>query len=65
MNEREAVILKAPPGMTGMWQVSVRNESSFGHRVKMDVYYVRNWCPWLDLYLLARTFQVVIRGTGS
>jgi Undecaprenyl-phosphate galactose phosphotransferase WbaP len=65
MNEREAIILKAPPGMTGMWQVSVRNETAFTHRLKMDVYYVRNWCPWLDLYLLAKTFQVVIRGTGS
>jgi Undecaprenyl-phosphate galactose phosphotransferase WbaP len=65
MNERESIILQAQPGMTGMWQVSVRNETAFSHRLKMDVYYVRNWCPWLDLHILARTAQVVARGTGS
>jgi len=65
MNEREAIILKALPGMTGMWQVSVRNETAFSHRLKMDVYYVRNWCPWLDIYIFVRTAQVVARGTGS
>jgi undecaprenyl-phosphate galactose phosphotransferase len=65
MNEREAIILKALPGMTGMWQVSTRNETAFSHRLKMDVYYVRNWCPWLDIYIFVRTAQVVARGTGS
>jgi lipopolysaccharide/colanic/teichoic acid biosynthesis glycosyltransferase len=48
-----------------MWQVSERNATTFEERLKMDVHYVRNWSPWLDVYLLARTLGVVIGGTGS
>jgi Undecaprenyl-phosphate galactose phosphotransferase WbaP len=61
----EGIILRATPGMTGMWQVSDRNATGFQERLKMDVHYVRNWSPWLDIYILARTFGVVIAGTGS
>jgi exopolysaccharide biosynthesis polyprenyl glycosylphosphotransferase len=64
MEGQEVIILKATPGMTGMWQVSDRNTTGFSERLKMDVHYVRNWSPWLDIYILARTFEVVIRGTG-
>jgi lipopolysaccharide/colanic/teichoic acid biosynthesis glycosyltransferase len=64
MDAQEGFILRAPPGMTGLWQVSDRNAIGFSGRVKMDVHYVRNWSPWLDIYILARTFGVVIRGTG-
>ena len=64
MEGQEIVILRATPGMTGMWQVSDRNTTGFSERLKMDVHYVRNWSPWLDIYILARTFEVVIRGTG-
>jgi lipopolysaccharide/colanic/teichoic acid biosynthesis glycosyltransferase len=64
MDGQEGIILRAPPGMTGLWQVSDRNAINFQGRVKMDVHYVRNWSPWLDLYILARTFSVVLRGTG-
>jgi lipopolysaccharide/colanic/teichoic acid biosynthesis glycosyltransferase len=64
MDGQEVVILRAVPGMTGMWQVSDRNSTGFAERLKMDVHYVRNWSPWLDIYLLARTFEVVIKGTG-
>jgi len=42
-----------------------RNAIGFDHRVQTDVEYVRNWSPWLDIYVLARTFLVVIEGTGS
>jgi lipopolysaccharide/colanic/teichoic acid biosynthesis glycosyltransferase len=65
MNHQEAIILRALPGITGMWQVSERNATTFEERLKMDVHYVRNWSPWLDVYLLARTLGVVIGGTGS
>jgi len=64
MEGQEVVILRATPGMTGMWQVSDRNTTGFAERLKMDVAYVRNWSPWLDIYILARTFEVVLRGTG-
>lgn len=64
MEQREGIILRAPPGMTGLWQVSDRNATGFAQRVKMDVHYVRNWSPWLDIYILARTVGVVLKGTG-
>ena len=65
MNNHDHLILRALPGLTGLWQVSDRNATSFAERLKMDVHYVRNWSPWLDLYVLARTFGVVLGGTGS
>ena len=53
------------PGLTGMWQVSGRSETDYGQRVDLDTFYVRNWSPWLDVYLLARTVKVVLRGEGA
>ncbi|MCA9584966.1 MAG: exopolysaccharide biosynthesis polyprenyl glycosylphosphotransferase [Myxococcales bacterium] len=64
MSGQEKIILRATPGMTGMWQVSDRNATSFAQRCQIDVYYVRNWSPWLDIHILAKTFGVVIKGTG-
>lgn len=64
MGGQEQIILRAPPGMTGMWQVSDRNATSFAQRVQIDVYYVRNWSPWLDIHILAKTFGVVVKGSG-
>jgi len=65
MNGQEAVILRVKPGLTGIWQVTERNASTFEQRVQLDVEYVRSWSPWLDLYVLARTIPVVLGGTGS
>jgi exopolysaccharide biosynthesis polyprenyl glycosylphosphotransferase len=65
MAQKEAIVLRVRPGLTGIWQVTTRNESTFEERVDMDVEYVRNWSPWLDLYILGRTVTVVIAGTGS
>jgi Undecaprenyl-phosphate galactose phosphotransferase WbaP len=53
------------PGMTGLWQVSGRNEVNYHNRVRFDEYYVRNWSIWLDLYIMARTFGVVISRKGA
>jgi len=58
-------LLQSPPGMTGLWQVSGRNRLSFADRVHLDVHYIQNWSPWLDLYLLVRTVPVVISGDGA
>ena len=65
MNGHEAIILRVRPGLTGIWQVTERNASSFEQRVLLDVEYVRSWSVWLDLYVLARTVPVVVGGTGS
>ena len=61
----QSEILRVPPGMTGPWQVTGRNGSSFGERVQMDVHYVRDWSVWLDLVLLARTAKVVLLRRGA
>ena len=58
-------ILRVLPGITGPWQVTGRNHSSFEERVSMDVHYVRNWSVWLDLVLLARTARAVLFDRGG
>ncbi|MBP1609973.1 MAG: Undecaprenyl-phosphate galactose phosphotransferase, WbaP/exopolysaccharide biosynthesis polyprenyl [Acidobacteria bacterium] len=56
---------KVRPGITGLWQVSGRNDTGYDKRVQLDEYYVRNWSVWLDLYLLARTLTSIIRCAGA
>jgi lipopolysaccharide/colanic/teichoic acid biosynthesis glycosyltransferase len=51
--------------MTGLWQVSGRNRTTYPQRVALDQFYVNNWSVWLDLYILSRTLQVVISGDGA
>jgi lipopolysaccharide/colanic/teichoic acid biosynthesis glycosyltransferase len=53
------------PGLTGLWQVSGRNNTTYEERVALDEYYVRNWSIWMDMYILARTFQAVIQAEGA
>ncbi|MAT70182.1 MAG: UDP-phosphate galactose phosphotransferase [Planctomycetaceae bacterium] len=53
------------PGMTGLWQVCGRNDTTYEERVQLDVYYVHHWSPWLDLYLLARTVNTVLFTRGA
>lgn len=52
------------PGITGLWQISARNESEFVARVRYDEEYHRDLSGWLDLTILVRTVMVVLRGTG-
>jgi len=53
------------PGITGLWQVSGRNNTTYDERVQLDAYYVRNWSPWMDLYLLLRTIRIVLFAKGA
>jgi Undecaprenyl-phosphate galactose phosphotransferase WbaP len=53
------------PGITGLWQVSGRNDLRFHERVKLDKYVIQNWSVWLDLYILARTLGVVLTAKGA
>ena len=65
MNGMARAVLQSAPGITGLWQVSGRNHLSFADRVNLDVHYIQNWSPWLDLYLLVRTGPVVLSGEGA
>jgi lipopolysaccharide/colanic/teichoic acid biosynthesis glycosyltransferase len=52
------------PGITGYWQISVRNESSFAERAQFDARYFRDLSFVTDVRIMLRTFGVVMRGTG-
>ncbi len=56
---------KVRPGITGLWQVSGRNHTSYDERVQYDSYYVRNWSVWMDLYILGCTVRTVLAGEGA
>ena len=58
-------ILRVMPGMTGPWQVSGRNDTSFQERVIMDAIYVHNWSVWIDTVLVARTVKILIFRAGA
>jgi len=53
------------PGITGLWQVSGRSDISYEERVRLDMYYVRNWSLWLDFQLLFQTIPAVFRARGA
>jgi undecaprenyl-phosphate galactose phosphotransferase len=53
------------PGCTGMWQVTGRSEVTFEESVVLDLYYINNLSPWLDLQLLIKTVPVMLFGKGG
>ncbi|MFL6448761.1 MAG: undecaprenyl-phosphate galactose phosphotransferase WbaP [Bryobacteraceae bacterium] len=53
------------PGITGMWQISGRSNTSYEERISFDKYYVKNWSVWLDLYILFRTIKTVFLLEGA
>ncbi len=58
-------LLTVLPGITGIWQVSGRSDISYDERVRLDMYYVRNWSIWLDLQVLYQTIPAVLKGRGA
>jgi exopolysaccharide biosynthesis polyprenyl glycosylphosphotransferase len=58
-------LLTIRPGITGLWQVSGRSDISYSERVRLDMYYIRNWSIWLDLQLILRTIPAVMRSRGA
>lgn len=57
--------LMAKPGMTGLWQVSGRNDTDYATRVYLDAWYVKNWSLWYDISILCKTAGVMIRPKGA
>ncbi|QNB47099.1 exopolysaccharide biosynthesis polyprenyl glycosylphosphotransferase [Thermanaerosceptrum fracticalcis] len=53
------------PGITGLWQVSGRNDIDYEERVQLDVRYVRNWSLWMDIKILIRTAGIVLGRKGA
>lgn len=53
------------PGITGLWQVSGRNNTSYDYRIALDVWYVKNWQLWLDIVILFKTVRIVLKKEGA
>ena len=53
------------PGITGLWQVMGRSDTDYARRVALDTYYVLNWSPWLDMWILLRTVFAVLLMRGA
>ncbi|NOR54694.1 MAG: glycosyl transferase [Sulfurovum sp.] len=71
LNEKEKIgneldsVLTVKPGITGLWQVSGRSDVDFHSRVKLDVWYIRNWNLWMDLVILLKTVKTVLVRDGA
>ena len=63
--DRYALLSSVMPGMTGLWQVSGRSDTGYVRRVTLDVSYVLNWSPWLDVWILFRTVVAVVLMRGA
>jgi exopolysaccharide biosynthesis polyprenyl glycosylphosphotransferase len=57
--------LDVVPGLTGLWQVTARQDPSFQNYIELDKEYVNNWTLGLDMRILIRTVRVVLAGTGQ
>jgi exopolysaccharide biosynthesis polyprenyl glycosylphosphotransferase len=58
-------LLTVRPGLTGLWQVSGRSDVGYDERVRLDMYYIRNWSIWADLQILFQTLPAVLKGRGA
>jgi undecaprenyl-phosphate galactose phosphotransferase len=57
--------LEAKPGITGLWQISGRNDITYDTRVYLDSWYVKNWSLFNDIVILLRTIKVIFRKEGA
>ncbi len=63
--KRFALYRRVTPGITGLWQISGRNNTTYEERTRLDEYYVRHWSVLLDLYILLRTVRAVLFAEGA
>ena len=57
--------VRVTPGMTGLWQVSGRNHTTFTRRAELDNEYIQRWSVWLDIFILVKTIKVVFWQKGA
>jgi len=63
--KHKEIIIKVKPGITGLWQVSGRNDLTFDQRVDLDVWYIQNWLLWMDFVIFMKTIKVVFGKVGA
>jgi lipopolysaccharide/colanic/teichoic acid biosynthesis glycosyltransferase len=54
-----------PAGVTGWWQINGRSRVTADEALRLDLFYIENWSPTLDLYILLKTFGAVVRRQGA
>ncbi len=64
-DEFRIIRVSVQPGITGMWQVSSRSNGDLQVQKAQDLFYIRNWSIWLDIYILLQTVIVVLNGKGA
>ncbi len=57
--------LAAKPGLTGLWQVSGRNDTSYAYRVYLDSWYVAHWSLWTDIVIILKTIGILVNRKGA
>jgi len=60
-----AKLLSCKPGLTGFWQVTGRQTTTYEERVRMDMFYVERWSIWLDLVIIGKSFWKVVKAEGA
>jgi len=65
MGDSAAIIHRVTPGLTGWWQVMGRHSVSFKERLKLDEYYISNFSLLMDVFILFKTFYIVLSGRGA
>lgn len=65
LGQKQQFILKVKPGITGLWQVSGRNELTFKERNDLEIWYIKNWSLWADFVILIKTIKVVLSKVGA
>jgi lipopolysaccharide/colanic/teichoic acid biosynthesis glycosyltransferase len=58
-------LLTVMPGLTGLWQVSGRSNTSYDERVNLDMQYIDNWSIFMDIKILLKTIPAVMKGDGA
>ena len=57
--------LKVKPGVTGLWQISGRSNTSYEERIALDVWYIKNWDLWYDIVIILKTVREVFSKNGA
>ncbi len=65
LQEYSEIIHSVQPGITGLWQIRGRSNSTYEQRLSLDTWYVRNWNLWLDVMILIKTVSVVLKMEGA
>ncbi len=65
LGKDKELILQVKPGLTGLWQVSGRNNLEFDQRIMLEKWYIKNWSVWADIVILLKTFKAVVAKIGA